>query len=88
VLWLLVAASIVPSSPNFVTLIKEVVRSSETSVLTNASLCNIPEKGILQYNSFFESGLSKIIFILNPGQPRTLLQLKLVGILTINLFLT
>jgi hypothetical protein len=27
-------------------------------------------------------------FNLNPGQPRTLLQLKLVGILTINLFLT
>jgi hypothetical protein len=28
------------------------------------------------------------VFYLNPGQPRTLLQLKLVGILTINLFLT
>jgi hypothetical protein len=27
-------------------------------------------------------------FFLNPGQPRTLLQLNLVGILTINLFLT
>jgi hypothetical protein len=29
-----------------------------------------------------------IIFRINPGQPRTLLQLKLVEILTINLFLT
>jgi hypothetical protein len=27
-------------------------------------------------------------FYLNPGQPRTLLKLKLVGILTINLILT
>jgi hypothetical protein len=30
----------------------------------------------------------QFFFNLNPGQPRTLLQLKLVGILTINLFLT
>jgi hypothetical protein len=29
-----------------------------------------------------------LIFYLNSGQPRTLLQLKLVGILTINWFLT
>jgi hypothetical protein len=28
------------------------------------------------------------IYFFNPWQPRTLLQLKLVGILTINLFLT
>jgi hypothetical protein len=28
------------------------------------------------------------VIYLNPGQPRTLLQLKLVGILTINLILT
>jgi hypothetical protein len=29
-----------------------------------------------------------LFFYLNPGQPRTLLQLKLVGILMVNLFLT
>jgi hypothetical protein len=29
-----------------------------------------------------------LFLYLNPGQPRTLLQLNLVGILTINLFLT
>jgi hypothetical protein len=29
-----------------------------------------------------------VFYYLNPGQPRTLLQLQLVGILTINLFLT
>jgi hypothetical protein len=33
--------------------------------------------------------MDKDLFLnLNPGQPRTLLQLKLVGILMINLFLT
>jgi hypothetical protein len=35
-----------------------------------------------------ENALVLYIFLINPGQPRTLLQLKLVGILTINLFLT
>jgi hypothetical protein len=34
----LVTASVVPSSPIFVTLMKEALRSSETSVLTRATL--------------------------------------------------
>jgi hypothetical protein len=44
VCWLLVTASVVPSSPNLVTLMKEALSSSETLV---ATWSNIPEDAIL-----------------------------------------
>jgi hypothetical protein len=45
-LLLLVTANVVPSSPILVILMREAIRSSETSILTRGTQCSIPEDGI------------------------------------------
>jgi hypothetical protein len=58
VLWLLETANVVPSSQILVTLKTEVIRSSETPVLTRVTKLNITEEGILHSHRRENSNLT------------------------------
>jgi hypothetical protein len=80
---LLDTVNLVPSPPIIVTLMMEALSSSESSILTKSHSVASQKTAFFIVTAVKISKTSK-----NPGQPRILLQLKPVGVLTINLFLT